>query len=315
MPGRVFNAASYRYGYNGKENDNEVKGAGNQQDYGMRIYDTRVGRFLSIDPIQRDYPWYTPYQFAGNNPIKFIDIDGLEPGVKGKVRSGDFKYTNEQLKQSLNLRSASIHSGISIDYMITAARQEGLSLTMYDADGDKRRGGNATIGFGSLIHLGSIGNTYYDKDALQKETKFKNGVTYEQAVDMFIQETNENAKDLQNWFLLFKIDKSIVAQTEMDVIADIYFNSGTSNVKTALGIYKLNGKQGLINCIKNGTISSASEKRKNFRLQILENGVYEAEDSSKKTRQKPPEDIINYEQPEIEKNYKNLIPFPNVLPS
>ncbi len=38
MPGRTFSSGSYKYGFNGKENDNEVKGNGNQQDYGMRIY-------------------------------------------------------------------------------------------------------------------------------------------------------------------------------------------------------------------------------------------------------------------------------------
>ncbi|MFY0255719.1 RHS repeat-associated core domain-containing protein [Chitinophaga sp. 30R24] len=59
----------YRYGFNGKENDNEVKGEGNQQDYGMRIYDPRLGRFLSVDPLTQHFPWYTPYQFAGNKPI------------------------------------------------------------------------------------------------------------------------------------------------------------------------------------------------------------------------------------------------------
>ncbi|WP_436489818.1 RHS repeat-associated core domain-containing protein [Chitinophaga sp. ARDCPP14] len=69
----------YRYGFNGKENDNEVKGEGNQQDYGMRVYDPRIGKFLSVDPLTPQYPWYTPYQFAGNNPVKFIDMDGLEP--------------------------------------------------------------------------------------------------------------------------------------------------------------------------------------------------------------------------------------------
>gem|GEM_PF-2666323 len=68
----------YRYGFNGKENDNEVKGSGNQQDYGMRIYDPRVGRFLSVDPITKEYPELTPYQFASNSPIANIDVDGLE---------------------------------------------------------------------------------------------------------------------------------------------------------------------------------------------------------------------------------------------
>jgi len=92
MPGRMFNlAGNYRYGFNGKENDDEVKGEGNQQDYGMRIYDPRVGRFLSVDPISDKYPELTPYQFASNRPIEGIDIDGLEfsggqmPGYSGNT--------------------------------------------------------------------------------------------------------------------------------------------------------------------------------------------------------------------------------------
>ncbi|MGN6641306.1 MAG: RHS repeat domain-containing protein [Mucilaginibacter sp.] len=78
MPGRNINTANTRYGFNGKENDNEVKGTGNQQDYGMRIYDPRVGKFLSIDPIASNYAALSTYQFASNRPIDGIDIDGLE---------------------------------------------------------------------------------------------------------------------------------------------------------------------------------------------------------------------------------------------
>jgi RHS repeat-associated protein len=75
---RFFNDKNYRFGFNGKENDDEVKGDGCQQDYGMRIYDTRLGKFLSVDPINYKFPYYTPYSFAGNKPIAAIDIDGLE---------------------------------------------------------------------------------------------------------------------------------------------------------------------------------------------------------------------------------------------
>jgi RHS repeat-associated protein len=79
MPKRSYSAAgSYRYGFNGKEIDSDTKGLGNQYDYGFRIYDPRIGRFLSIDPLFQSYPWYTPYQFAGNTPIQAIDLDGLE---------------------------------------------------------------------------------------------------------------------------------------------------------------------------------------------------------------------------------------------
>jgi RHS repeat-associated protein len=85
MQRRRFDSEGYRYGFNGKENDNEVKGSGNQQDYGMRIYDPRIGRFLSVDPLTRTYPYYSPYQFAGNKPIWAIDLDGEEPAFRNKV--------------------------------------------------------------------------------------------------------------------------------------------------------------------------------------------------------------------------------------
>jgi RHS repeat-associated protein len=80
MPGRKYTKpnSGYRYGFNGKEKDNEVKGEGMQYDYGFRIYDSRLARFMSVDPLMNSYPHYTPYQFSGNNPIKFIDLDGLE---------------------------------------------------------------------------------------------------------------------------------------------------------------------------------------------------------------------------------------------
>jgi RHS repeat-associated protein len=83
MPGRKYSAGTqYRYGFNGKENDIEVKEEGNQQDYGMRVYDPRLGKFLSVDPLMPDYPFYSPYQFAGNKPIVAADLDGLEEWMK-----------------------------------------------------------------------------------------------------------------------------------------------------------------------------------------------------------------------------------------
>jgi RHS repeat-associated protein len=69
------NLEGYRYGFNSKEDDFEVKG---QQDYGMRIYDKRLGRFKSIDPLTREYPWNSTYAFAENDVIRCIDLDGLE---------------------------------------------------------------------------------------------------------------------------------------------------------------------------------------------------------------------------------------------
>ncbi len=72
-----------RYGFNGKEVDSEGMGGGSSTyDYGFRIYNAQLGKFLSVDPLTKDYPWYTPYQFAGNKPIWAIDLDGLEEFVR-----------------------------------------------------------------------------------------------------------------------------------------------------------------------------------------------------------------------------------------
>ena len=79
MPGRNYTSSSYRYGFNGQEKDDEVKGNGNSLDFGERIYDPRLGRFLSVDALTSSFPFFSPYQYAGNTPIQAIDLDGLEP--------------------------------------------------------------------------------------------------------------------------------------------------------------------------------------------------------------------------------------------
>lgn len=72
-------SATYRYGFNGKEQDSPgIGGGGSTYDYGFRIYNPEIGKFLSVDPLAASYPFYTPYQFAGNTPIRALDLDGLE---------------------------------------------------------------------------------------------------------------------------------------------------------------------------------------------------------------------------------------------
>jgi RHS repeat-associated protein len=76
-------ANSYRYGFNGMEIDKEgLGGGGATYDYGFRIYNPQIAKFLSVDPLSSDYAWYTPYQFAGNKPIMCDDVDGLEEFIR-----------------------------------------------------------------------------------------------------------------------------------------------------------------------------------------------------------------------------------------
>jgi hypothetical protein len=52
-------------------------------DYGKRFYDPQIGRFTALDPLTEHFPWMTSYQYASNNPIKYIDLDGMEGLVLG----------------------------------------------------------------------------------------------------------------------------------------------------------------------------------------------------------------------------------------
>ena len=83
---------SYRYGFNGQEKDDEVSGEGNTLDFGARIYDSRLGRWMSIDPQYVHYE--TPYSLNRNSPLIYVDknlgIDLIPPPVSSpKSAAGD----------------------------------------------------------------------------------------------------------------------------------------------------------------------------------------------------------------------------------
>lgn len=94
----------YRYRFNGQEGDDEISGSsGSHFNYVARIYDARLGHFLSVDPLTREYPWYTPYQFAGNKPIAFIDRDGEE-----EARPEELVYAALNPVDALQVRNNSL---------------------------------------------------------------------------------------------------------------------------------------------------------------------------------------------------------------
>ncbi len=114
----IYCTGYYGFAFNGKENDNEVKGTGNSLDFGARIYDSRTGKFLSIDSYFRNFPNETNYSFAGNCPIKFIDYkgnfkwDAAEKGEKSYAEQYPMitlyltKYIEDDIKNNKNIINA-----------------------------------------------------------------------------------------------------------------------------------------------------------------------------------------------------------------
>ena len=91
MPGRTFSSSSYRYGFNGMEKDNEVTVEGGNYSTDFREYDSRIARWLILDPKLVEFPWQSPYVALDNNPLNIIDPtgeSGTEP-EKYKVEKGN----------------------------------------------------------------------------------------------------------------------------------------------------------------------------------------------------------------------------------
>jgi RHS repeat-associated protein len=76
MPGRNNNSAGYRYQGQGQEEDNEFTEGFLSFEY--RVHDPRIGRFLSVDPLRKKYPYNSNYAFSENSVIAFIELEGLE---------------------------------------------------------------------------------------------------------------------------------------------------------------------------------------------------------------------------------------------
>jgi RHS repeat-associated protein len=76
---------AYRYGFQGQERDDELKGPGNSYNYTFRMHDPRLGRFFARDPLAYAFDWNSPYAFSENRVLDGTELEGLEFKGSGKM--------------------------------------------------------------------------------------------------------------------------------------------------------------------------------------------------------------------------------------
>ncbi|MGB4832489.1 MAG: RHS repeat-associated core domain-containing protein [Chitinophagales bacterium] len=113
---------TYKYGFNGKENVDDVYGNDVAVDFGARVFDPRLGRWLSIDLLNEKYPQLTPYCFVNNNPIIYKEVNGKDFTVSIEdynrtITISATYYTETDRETSRATNAAMYLNGLSEDYV------------------------------------------------------------------------------------------------------------------------------------------------------------------------------------------------------
>jgi RHS repeat-associated protein len=127
------------------EKDDEVKNvAGSSYDFGARMYDPRIGRWLAVDPLASRFPFSSPYVYALNNPIIYVDPDGEQVDyIVDKAleelgfRVGIKIVSNENNASSIVYKTQSfVHSGAESNKAVVTVVQHVFDI---DSEGNVTR--------------------------------------------------------------------------------------------------------------------------------------------------------------------------------
>jgi len=203
MQTRTWSSGAYRFGFNGKEKDNEFNVNDGSYDFGARIYDGRLGRWLSVDPLYAKYADLSPFNFTGNNPILFIDPDGkkIDLSQLSKPQKREYKAMIRQLKKSDIFRDMYKQLNESESVVQIHASEKNIAKGSVD----NKTTIKTTIDLGSkTVVVQELFHSYQDikenRELYKGATQTDNEVEGEVATNLIMKQINSKTKNRNDYY-------------------------------------------------------------------------------------------------------------------